>query len=259
MSSISVTNISKSFGAVQAVRDVSFELREGDICGYIGPNGAGKTTTVKMLAGIIPPDEGAIRIAGIDVAERPGEIKPLYGYVPENGTVYESLSANEYLRFAGRMHGLDDALIGGRAAVLLEYFDILKDADNIMSGYSKGMKQKVLLCAAMIHQPDIYFFDEPLNGLDAQATLLFKELVKQVAARGNTVLYCSHQLDTVERLCTTIIVVQNGGIVAEGSIAELRALTQQESLDEVFSSLTGAEDRIDKTAGLLNALDQLRP
>ncbi len=255
---ISVQNISKRFDNVQAVRNVSFSIAEGEICGYIGPNGAGKTTTVKMIAGIIPPDTGEITVKDIAVKHESDEIKTVYGYVPENGAVYESLTAMEYLVFAGRMHGMKDYLVNERARVLLEYFDIGEFANQIMSGFSKGMKQKVLLCSAMIHQPDIYFFDEPLNGLDAQATLLFKELLKQFAAKGKTILYCSHLLDTVERLCTKIIVIHNGSIVAEGTIGELKASTKQENLDEVFSALTSSENRVDKTTALLNALDALQ-
>lgn len=256
--SITVKSISKAFGEVQAVRDVSFNISSGDICGYIGPNGAGKTTTVKMLAGIIPPDQGSILINGIEVADNPDSAKGTYGYVPENGNVYESLSAMEYLVFAGRMQGLLDELIIERARVLLDYFGILSESDKIMSNYSKGMKQKVLLCSAMIHQPEIFFFDEPLNGLDAQATLLFKELLKQSAAKGKTILYCSHLLDTVEKLCTTIKVIHKGVIVAEGNLEELKKRTSRDNLDEVFSSLTGGEDRVEKTTDLLDSLDTLR-
>jgi len=161
-------------------------------------------------------------------------------------------------RIASIWATMKDYLVNERARVLLEYFDIGEFANQIMSGFSKGMKQKVLLCSAMIHQPDIYFFDEPLNGLDAQATLLFKELLKQFAAKGKTILYCSHLLDTVERLCTKIIVIHNGSIVAEGTIGELKASTKQENLDEVFSALTSSENRVDKTTALLNALDALQ-
>jgi len=142
--------------------------------------------------------------------------------------------------------------------MLLKYFAIEGDGDKLMSGFSKGMKQKVLLCASMIHQPAIYYFDEPLNGLDAQATLLFKELIKQLAARDKTVVYCSHLLDTVERLCTKILVIHEGNIVAEGSIEQLKEITRKENLDEVFSSLTATEDRIGKTTELLQSLDNLQ-
>jgi ABC-2 type transport system ATP-binding protein len=256
--SIVVTSISKAFGEVQAVQDVSFEIARGDICGYIGPNGAGKTTTVKMLTGIIPPDKGSILIDGVEISTDRDAAKGNYGYVPENGNVYESLSALEYLLFAGRMQGLSDELITERAHVLLDYFGILNESNDIMSNYSKGMKQKVLLCSAMIHQPEIYFFDEPLNGLDAQATLLFKELLKQSAANGKTILYCSHLLDTVEKLCNTIKVIHKGEIVAEGNINELKERTSRDNLDEVFSSLTGGEDRVEKTSNLLDSLDALQ-
>ncbi|MAT40191.1 MAG: ABC transporter [Ectothiorhodospiraceae bacterium] len=254
---IRVENLSKSFGNTVALDGVSFEIDKGEICGYIGPNGAGKTTTVKILTGMLPPDSGETVVADIDLKEQPEAVKPLYGYIAENGVVYESLTANEYLQFVGRLHGLEEEEIVKRGSLLLSYFGIRNEADTMMTGYSKGMKQKVIITAAMLHQPSLYFFDEPLNGLDAEATLLFKELVRQLAARGKTVLYCSHLLDTVEKLCSRIIVLKEGKIIADGNIDSLKTLTKQQNLDEVFTSLTTSENRLEKTSELLDQLDSV--
>ena len=252
---IEVKNLAKNYGNKQALTGISFEIRKGEICGYIGPNGAGKSTTVKILTGILKPDAGEVAIAGIDVGQNPERVKPLIGYVPETGGVFESLSGREFLAFAGRLYGLREDVIRERSELLLEYFGLLGSADNFMTTYSKGMKQKVVLSTAVLHSPEVFLFDEPLDGLDAHATVLFKELIHHLALRGRTVLYCSHLLDIVERVCHRMIILRNGSIVGQGSIGELRDLTNQDTLEEAFSILTESEDAEEKTERLLNNLD----
>ncbi len=249
---IRVEQLAKSYGSTDALRGISFEIARGEIVGYIGPNGAGKSTTVKILTGIIAPDSGRALVDGIDVAAEPERVKAMIGYVPETGGVFEALSAREFLRFAGRLRGMPDALIDARGDLLLAYFDLATVADTMMTTYSKGMRQKVVIASALLHDPMVYYFDEPLDGLDAQTTQLFKELIRSLAERGRTILYCSHLLDIVERVCTRMIVLRDGAIAAQGSIGELRARTSQQTLEEAFSILTESEDASHKTSRLLD-------
>jgi ABC-2 type transport system ATP-binding protein len=254
---IQVRSLTKSYGSTHALAGIDFTIGRGEICGYIGPNGAGKSTTVKILTGILPPDAGSVSVAGIDVVREPDKVKPLIGYVPETGGVFEALTASEYLRFAGRLHGMSDASSDRRSELLLEYFGLSRAANAMMTTYSKGMKQKVVIATALLHDPDVYFFDEPLDGLDAQATLLFKELIRSLSLRGKTILYCSHLLDIVERVCTRMIVLRDGNIIAQGNITELRELTSQETLEEAFSILTDSEDAEQKTLKMLEQLERI--
>jgi ABC-2 type transport system ATP-binding protein len=256
---ISVLNVSKSYGAKRALSDVSFEIGRGEICGYIGPNGAGKSTTVKILTGMLAPDSGHVELAGVDVVAHPESVRTMIGYVPETGAVFESLTPREYLRLAGRLYNMDAALIEQRIDALLEYFSLATVRDAMMTTFSKGMRQKVIISTALLHSPEIYFFDEPLDGLDAHATVLFKELLDHLARRGKTIFYCSHLLDIVERICHRMIILRNGVIVATGSIAELRAMTLQDTLEEAFSVLTEAEDVEYKTTTLLDHLGVAAP
>ena len=209
------------------------------------------------MTGILKPDTGEVSLAGIDVLRHPDQVKSMIGYVPEAGAVFESLTAREYLLFAGRLYDIPDAVIGQRSELLLRYFGLASASDNLMTTYSKGMKQKVIIATAVLHSPEIYFFDEPLDGLDAHATVLFKELIRHLSLRGKTILYCSHLLDIVERICHRIIILRNGGIVAQGNIAELRELTRQETLEDAFTVLTESEDVSNKTIQLLDTLEAL--
>lgn len=253
MNVIRVEQLVKSYGGTQALRGISFEIARGEIVGYIGPNGAGKSTTVKILMGILAPDGGRAHVDGIDVAAEPARVKAQIGYVPETGGVFEALTAREFLRFAGRLRSMPDTLIDARSAELLAYFDLAEQADAMMTTYSKGMRQKVVIASALLHDPPVYLFDEPLDGLDASSTQLFKELIRALAARGRTILYCSHLLDIVERVCTRMIVLRDGAIAAAGSIDELRARTNVHTLEDAFSVLTESEDASRKTARLLDA------
>lgn len=252
---IEVSNLTKKYGAKVALNSISFQIQRGEICGYIGPNGAGKSTTVKTLTGMITPDSGSVIVGGINVTDNPEKIKPLIGYVPETGAIYESLTPMEYLQLVGRLHALDDEIIETRSRLLLHYFGILHVANSMMTTYSKGMRQKVVIAASLLHAPDILFFDEPLHGLDANATVLFKELVRLLAQRGKTILYCSHLLDIVERVCHRMIILRDGNIIAQGTIQELRTLTKQETLEEAFSILTESSNMEEKTLRLLEEFE----
>ena len=239
---IEVSSLTKKYGDTVAVDNVSFQVRRGEIIGYLGPNGAGKSTTVKMLTGILAPTSGRISIDGLDLVEHSLSIKQRIGYVPESGGLYESLTGFEFLQLAGRLYHLEEEVITHKAREFFRLFDLEAAMDQRLSGYSKGMKQKVLISSALIHNPDLIFFDEPLSGLDANSMLIFKELVRHLAEQGKTIFYCSHVLDVVERLCKRVIIIHQGRIVADAQVDQLKVVTAQKSLEEVFQKLTDAAE-----------------
>lgn len=239
---IELKGLTKRFDDLTAVDNVTLSIPAGQICGYLGPNGAGKTTTVKMLTGMLQPSAGSAAIAGFDVETDEIEVKRRIGYVPESGAVYESLTPFEYLQFVGRLYSLEEQTIEARIHEFLTFFGIEGNAGKRMTEFSKGMKQKVVISAALIHNPDIIFMDEPLNGLDANTALLIKKLIQNLAAEGKTIFYCSHILDVVENLCERVVILNNGCIAADGSVDDLKNMTERSSLEAVFSQLTHAED-----------------
>lgn len=239
---IEVAHLTKCYEGTVAVDDISFRVTQGEILGYLGPNGAGKSTTVKMLTGVIRPTSGRIIIDGLDMADNPTEIKKRIGYVPETGGLYESLTAYEYLQLVGRLYHLDEDVLDRRIGEFLALFGLERVMHERLSSYSKGMKQKVLISAALLHNPKIIFLDEPLSGLDASSALLLKELVRRLAQEGKTIFYCSHILDVVERVCERVIIINKGKIVADGRVDQLKEMTRQESLEDIFKQLTLSTD-----------------
>jgi ABC-2 type transport system ATP-binding protein len=227
-----------------AVDEVSLQIPSGQLVGYLGPNGAGKSTTVKMLTGTLAPTSGRAEIYGLDIQRDNIEVKRSIGYVPDSGAVYETLTGSEYLQMVGRLYGLDDALIGNRIAKFGDFFELGQETlrRKLLSAYSKGMRQKVVISAALIHNPRVIFFDEPLNGLDASTQLMFKTLIKNLAAEGKTIFYCSHILDVVERTCDRIVIIDHGRVVADGTLAELQASSGEGSLERIFNKLTAHTD-----------------
>ncbi|GMU24650.1 MAG: ABC transporter ATP-binding protein [Phycisphaerae bacterium] len=239
-SAISIRGLTQSYGSKQVLKGIDLEIPRGQILGYIGPNGAGKSTTVKVLVGMLPGFAGEVRVRGIDVARDPLEVKRRIGYVPESAALYEVLTPMEYLRFVGRLYGMADAHIEQRAGELLGLFDLAGELDNQMGTFSKGMRQKVLITAGMLHNPEVLFLDEPLSGLDANSVVTVKEIIARLAARGKTIFYCSHVMDVVERLCDRIVIISDGQIVADGPFEELQASSKAESLERLFTQLTSA-------------------
>ena len=253
---IDAIELSKSYGTQPALQALSFRVEPGEILGLLGPNGAGKSTTVKILTGMIKADAGRAIVAGFDVAIAPLEVKRRIGYVPESGALFETLTPVEYLDLVASLHHLEPAVGRTRADELLELFSLGQARDKRLFELSKGMKQKVLISAAFIHRPEVLFFDEPLNGLDANAAMLVKELLRGMAAQGRTVLFSSHILDVVERMCTRIVVIDEGRKIAEGRARDLLEATGASSLDGAFSRLTGAVPVRELTADFLAALDR---
>jgi len=248
---IHVHNVRVAFDGKEVLHGVTFRVAAGEIVGYVGPNGAGKTTTMRLLTGTLAPDAGRVELAGVDVATQPLEAKRRYGFVPEHGHLYESFTPEEYLLFIGRMYGLDEALVRTRLAALLHYWKLGDDAQRKMVGFSKGMKQKVLLSAGLLHAPPVLLLDEPLSGLDAEAVLLARALLRRWADGGHTVLYSSHILDAVERIADRVIVIREGRIIGEGSPEDLKTETASASLERAFSQLTSTEDVAARTEQLM--------
>ncbi|HET9234327.1 MAG TPA: ABC transporter ATP-binding protein [Candidatus Eisenbacteria bacterium] len=253
---IHTERLSKKYGEVQALADLDLQVQQGEILGFLGPNGAGKSTTVKILTGLIRPTSGRAVVAGFDVVQNPIEVKKRIGYVPETPALYDSLTAEEFLEFVGCLHHLEPALSRNRRSELLELFGLAGEANVRLSTYSKGMRQKVVLAAALIHKPDVLILDEPLDGLDANSAMIVKELLRKMAAQGKTVLFSSHILEVVERMCTRIVIIQHGREVAGGTSAEIVARTGSSSLEEAFSRLTGVRDAGQVTAEFLESLDR---
>lgn len=252
---IEIRELTRTFGDTVAVDGLDMVVEPGEIVGFLGPNGAGKTTTVKILACMLAPSGGSARVAGFDVTEEPMEVKRRIGYVPETGALYETLTAGEYLTMVANLRGIDGRRAESRVSELLDLFGILDARDLRLAQHSKGMKQKVLISSALIGNPEVLYLDEPLGGLDANAALVVKQLLRELASQGRTILFCSHILDVVERVCSRIVVIDKGRKVAEGSALRIARDTGTASLEAAFARLTGVRDAGEVTRGLLSALE----
>lgn len=251
---IETHHLQKMYDSKTAVRDLNIAVREGEIFGFLGPNGAGKSTTVKMLTGMIFPTTGSARVAGFDILENPIEVKKRIGYVPESGALFESLTGWEYLQLIADLHHLDRQIAGKRIEEFLHLFDLWDERNARLQQYSKGMKQRILISSALIANPPVLFLDEALNGLDANAALVFKELMKKFSEQGKTIFFTSHVLEVVERICTRIAIIDHGIIIAEGSAKDIAIATGQNTLEEAFAKLTGVRDAKDSAQDFLEAL-----
>ncbi|MCD6064812.1 MAG: transporter ATP-binding protein [Flavipsychrobacter sp.] len=238
---ITIHNLSKNYGTKQVLKDVNLEIFPGQIIGYIGPNGAGKSTTVKILTGVIQDYEGEVTVAGMNLRDNILDIKKMIGYVPELAELYDLLTPREYLTFIGKLYHLPDPVIESRSEKMLDSFGLLPNIDQRMDSFSKGMRQKVLITAGLLHNPSIVILDEPLSGLDANAVLLVKELLQVLKQEGKTIFYCSHMMDVVEKVSDRIVLIDKGEIVANGTISELRMETG-DSLEQIFAKLTSADN-----------------
>jgi ABC-2 type transport system ATP-binding protein len=229
--------LSKRFHGITVVDNVSFTLRPGEVVGYLGPNGSGKTTTARMLTGLLEPSAGRVEFRGRDIQTDLIAYRRLLGYVPEEPHLYPFLSGREYLDLVGQLRELPGSLLERKATALLELFGLTDAAEQAIASYSKGMKQKILIIAALLHDPDVLLFDEPESGLDVTAALVLRHLVRLLAARGKAILYSSHVLEVVERVCPRAIVLHQGRIVADDEMGQLRSLRQARSLEDVFAQL----------------------
>jgi ABC-2 type transport system ATP-binding protein len=239
--------LTKRYASVAVVRGVGVVVRPGEVVGYLGPNGSGKTTTVRMLTGLTEPSDGTVQHDGRDIYSDLVAFRRRLGYVPEEAHLYPFLSGREYLELVGRLRELPFALLEKKIGSLLDLFGILSAADQPISDYSKGMRQKVLISAALLHDPDVLILDEPESGLDVTAVLVLRSLILELARRGKAVLYSSHIMESVERVCARVMVLHRGSVVADDSSANLRALMSRDSLEAVFAELV-VQDNPARTA-----------
>jgi len=249
---IEAINLIKYFDKKLVLDNISFSVRKGEICGYIGPNGAGKTTTIKILTGIIKPTSGTAYIDGINVKENPDDVKKIIGYVPESGAIFETLTPVEFLTFVGKIYRMSESEITRNIFELMELFEIYEFKNEPMLSFSKGMKQKIFLISALMHNPKVLFLDEPLNGLDANAIKIFKEFIKKLAQNGRTVFYSSHLLDVIEKICDKLIIINRGKIVASGTIEEILKISNAPNLSDAFSKLTESVEQVEKIQNFIN-------
>jgi ABC-2 type transport system ATP-binding protein len=251
---IQIRNLCKSYGSKQVLKNINLDIYPGQVIGYIGPNGAGKSTTVKILTGLIPDFEGEVIVNGINMTKDPLEIKKLIGYVPENAELYDVLTPMEYLDFIGKLYGMDEDMLTDRSSKLLNAFGLSANVNDRMDTFSKGMKQKVLLIAGIINNPKIIVLDEPLSGLDANAVIMIKELITRLSHEGKTIFYCSHMMDVVEKVSDRILLINKGEIIADGTFESLKQ-NHSDTLERIFSKLTGREDSTNETDAIINAFD----
>jgi ABC-2 type transport system ATP-binding protein len=246
--------LTKFYGALPAIRDVSVTLGPGDVLGLLGPNGSGKSTTVKMLVGLLSPTSGAVRYQGRDIREDVTAFKARVGYVPEEAHLYTFFTPPEYLEFAGRLRGLDETTLGRRIDRFLELFGLEGARYQPITACSKGMRQKVLISAALLADPAVVVLDEPCSGLDVSTTLVLRELIGRLRDAGKIVVYSSHVMDMVEKVSTRALIVHRGRVVADNSVRALRDLMSLPSLEAVFAELTVEEDVGATADGLVSAM-----
>jgi ABC-2 type transport system ATP-binding protein len=239
---LELRNVSKRFPGVLAVDDVSFSAPAGEITGYLGPNGSGKSTTMSMIAGLIEIGSGAILFGGESIHRDLIAHKRRMGYVPEEPHLYAHLSGLEYLTMVTQLRGLPARRTAERIDGLLRLLSLHPDRHSPISAYSKGMRQKILLAGALLHDPELLLLDEPFSGLDVSSALVLRSLVEELAARGKVILFSSHELETVERVCTRVVILHRGKVVADDSIERLRVLRSAATLEDVFSQLAVEQD-----------------
>jgi ABC-2 type transport system ATP-binding protein len=249
-------HLTKRYGSVLAVDDVSFEIGRGEVLGYLGPNGSGKSTTLQMLVGLLEPDAGSFRLDGRPVSPKDVEFRRLLGYVPEEPHIYTHLTAIEYLTLVGRLRGLTADAIDFKVTRLLTLMALHDSRYAALSDYSKGMRQKVLIAAALLHDPQLVILDEPFSGLDVSAALLFRTLVRALATDGRMVLFSSHRLDIVEKVCSRVVILDRSRAVAGDTIANLRDRLASASLEDVFNQVTVQDDYTDAAREILDVVRQ---
>ena len=234
--------LSKHFSGVRVVKDVDLAIKAGEIVGCLGPNGSGKTTTARMLAGLLEPSSGHVEFNGRDIGDDLIAFRRELGYIPEEPYLYPFLSGSEYLFLVGRLREIPELLLIKKIDSFLQVFGLTHAADQAIASYSKGMRQKIVISAALMHDPSVILFDEPETGLDVTTTMMLRHLVRTLASRGKAILYSSHILEVVERVCDRVIVLHQGTVLADDSIARLRTLMSRQTLEGVFAQLVMRDD-----------------
>lgn len=248
---INALGLTKRFGDTLAVDSLDLHVGAGEIFGFLGPNGAGKTTSINMMIGILTPTAGRVELAGIDVAKDPLKAKAIIGYVPDQPNIYEKLTAWEFLMFVANLHEVERGRAEKKARNLLKMFDLLDRADEQLGGYSHGMKQKVVIASALLHEPKILFMDEPTVGLDPGSARLVKDILRELASEGVTVFMSTHVIEIAERMCDRVGIIQKGRLLAVGNMDDLREVAaakgamkhpEASTLEDLFIELTGGSD-----------------
>jgi len=252
---LELRRVSKHFSTIPAVDDVSFCARPGEVTGYLGPNGSGKSTTMKMITCLLERTRGEILFDGRPIYDDPIAYKCRMGYVPEEPHLYNHLSAVEYLTMVAQLRKLPARASSERIDSLLRLFSLYEDRHAGIAGYSKGMRQKVLLIAALMHNPDLLLLDEPFSGLDVASALMLRSLIQELAGRGKVVLFSSHELDTVERISQRIVILHRGKVVADDSIEGLRTLMELPTLESIFSQLAVDQDAAAMARQIADVID----
>jgi ABC-2 type transport system ATP-binding protein len=252
---LELRGIFKKFDIFPAVDNVSFHVSPGEVLGYLGSNGAGKTTTIKMIATLLEPTSGDIFYKKKNIKKDLYAYKKRIGYVPEEPEVYPHLSAYDYLLMVGRLRNIPEKALKEKIERFMELFKLSLDMQSPISSYSKGMIQKVLLTTALLHNPEVLLLDEPLSGLDVETSMVVKDLIKKLGKDGKIIFYCSHILEVVERICSRVIIIHKGRVVADDSVDNLRDLMKLPSLEQIFSQLVVQEDTQAVARGLVEAIE----
>ena len=244
---IETCDLIKKFGSLTAVNNIDLTVNKGEIFGFLGPNGAGKTTTIKLLTGLLKPTSGTAKIMGKDIQKNPIEAKAVIGLVPDEPRIYEKLTGIEFLRFMGNLFGIEKDSIEKKIGELLKLFDLAGRGEELIQGYSHGMKQKISIAGALIHSPKVLFFDEPTVGLDPNSARIIKDILKFRARSGDCIFMSTHILEIAESMCDRIGIIQDGKLLAVGNMEELRKLSKDDkgNLEEIFLQLTGGDEDID--------------
>jgi ABC-2 type transport system ATP-binding protein len=251
-------SLTKKYGLFTAVNSIDLTVPRGQVFGFLGPNGAGKTTTIRMISGVLLPTSGRVLIGGDDLAAEPEKAKSRIGYIPDRPYLYEKLSGGEFIRFVAGLWGKDGKATEGRARRLLDLFNLTQWENELVESYSHGMRQKLLISSALIHQPELIVVDEPMVGLDPKSAKILKDLFRTYVENGGTVFLSSHTLEVVEVLCDAIAIIHEGDIIARGTMAELREQSDagEAHLEEIFLKVTGGEEVADIVAGLQDTLTE---
>ncbi len=252
--SVHVEQLRFGYDGAEVLHQISFDVHRGQVTGLLGPNGAGKSTTIRILTGILKFSKGRVEVEGCSLPDDASEVKKRIGYVPDSAELYETISALEFLEFCGRLHDVEERKLQRRIDALLNGFGLSAQRRQRLGSYSKGMRQKVLISAALLHNPSVIILDEPLTGLDVESVMMAKDLLSALAASGKTVLYSSHVLDVVERFCDRVLIIHHGALIADGSPAELKVMRQEASLEGVFRDMTQAANAEPLVATIMESL-----
>jgi ABC-2 type transport system ATP-binding protein len=240
---IRVDQLTKRYGDLSAVDRLTLDVGEGELFGFLGPNGAGKTTTIRIMMGILKASSGRVSLGGHDIEKEPEEAKAITGFVPDRPVIYEKLSGYEFLRFVGQLRRLDDGLLGSRIPATLEQFELTEWRHELVESYSHGMKQRLVLCAALLHRPKILIVDEPMVGMDPKGARKLKDLLRDLARQGNTLFVSTHSIGVAEEICQRVAIIHRGKLIASGTLDELhrQARVREAGLEAAFLELTREE------------------